>query len=191
MAKITLEDAQVVNNAERGVDVAASSALIVSGGTVSGNGGVGIIVDNGSSLAAEGVDISENGSSGIGVRWSSNAEIADCTVGNNAQGGSRRSGVFVSTSSSATLGNTVVFGSGTGIGATRQSFIDLGGTTEVRDNLTDGLRLSYDSGAIIDDEVMIPANGSGWAVFCNDTESSVENQSAGVAPISCTGFDLP
>jgi hypothetical protein len=191
MAKITLEDAQVINNAERGVDVAANSALIMSGGTVSGNGNVGIIVDNGSSLAAERVDISANGSSGLGVRWNSNAELADCTIGNNAPGSSRRSGVFVSTSSSATFGNTVVFGSGTGIGATRQSFIDLGGTTEVRDNLTDGLRLSYDSGAIIDDEVIIPPNGSGWAVFCNDTESSLENQSDSVAPISCTGFDLP
>ena len=191
MAKITLEDVQVVNNVERGVDVAANSALIVSGGTVSGNGGVGIIVDNGSSLAAEGVDISENASSGVGVRWNSDAEIAGCTVGNNAQGSSRRSGVFVSTSSSASFGDTEVFGSGTGIGATRQSFIELGGFTVIRDNLTDGLRLSYDSGAIIDDEVVIPPNGSSWAVFCNDTESSVENQSAGVAPISCTGFDLP
>ena len=42
MAKITLQDAQVVNNAYRGIDVAGSSALIVSGGAVSGNGAAGI-----------------------------------------------------------------------------------------------------------------------------------------------------
>jgi hypothetical protein len=190
-AKITLGNVHIANNANRGIDAQGNSGLIMRGGAAIGNGSVGIIVDNGSSIYAEGVAVWDNGSSGVGVRWNSNADFAGCTIGNNGQGSSRRSGLFVSTSSSVTLVDTEVFGSGTGIGATRQSFVDLGGSTVVRDNLTDGLRLSYDSGAIIDDEVVIPPNGSGWAVYCNDTESSLENNSAEVAPIFCKGFDLP
>ena len=191
MAKITLQDAQVVNNAYRGIDVAGSSALIVSGGAVSGNGAVGVIVDQGSSLAADGVSIRENGLTGVGVRWNSNADIVGCTIGDNARLNPRRSGVFVSRSSSATIDSTEVFGNWTGVGVTRQSFVDLVGTTELRDNSNDGLILSYDSGAIADDPVFIPENGSGWAVSCNDTESSFENRSAGVGLINCKGFDLP
>jgi hypothetical protein len=191
MARITLENTQVVNNAGRGIDVAGNSALMVSGGAISGNGGAGVIVDNTSSFAADGVDISWNGSSGVGVRWNSNADIVGCTIGNNAQVNPNRSGVFVSMSSSATIDSTEVFGNRTGVGATRQSFINLSGSTVVRDNFGDGLRLSYDSGAIVDDPVVIPENGSGYAVYCNDTESSFENQSAGVGLISCKGFDLP
>jgi hypothetical protein len=191
MAQITLEDTQVVNNAERGIDVAGNSALIMSGGTVSGNGGVGVTADNTSSFAADGVDISWNGSTGISVRWNSNADIVGCTIGNNAQANANRSGVFVSTSSSVTIDSTEIFGSGTGVGATRQSFINMAGTTVVRDNLSDGMRLTFDSGAVVDDPVIIPPNGSGYAVYCNDTESSFENRSAGVGPSNCKGFDLP
>jgi len=191
MAHITLEDAQVVNNAERGIDVAGNSALMVSGGAVRGNGGVGVIVDNTSSFAADGVDISWNGSTGVGVRWNSNADIVGCTIGNNAQANPNRTGVFVSTSSSATIDSTEVFGNGAGVGATRQSFINLTGTTVVRDNLGDGMWLRYDSGAVVDDPVIIPPNGSGYAVYCNDTESSLEDRSAGVGLTNCKGFDLP
>lgn len=191
MAQITLEDAQVINNAERGIDVAGNSALMVSGGAVRGNGGAGVIVDNTSSFAADGVDISWNGSTGVGVRWNSNADIVGCTIGNNAQANPNRTGVFVSTSSSATIDSTEVFGNGAGVGATRQSFINLSGTTVVRDNLGDGLWLRYDSGAVVDDPAIIPPNGSGYAVYCNDTESSFENGSGGVGLTNCKGFDLP
>ena len=191
MAKITLQDAQVVDNDERGIDVAASSALIVSGGAVNRNVGGGVVVDNGSSFAADGVDISDNGDSGVSLRWNSNADIVGCTIGNNAQGGSRRSAVFVSTSSSATIASTEIFGSGRGVTATRQSFVTLSGTTVVRDNLTFGLRLVLDSGAVINEPVIIPTHPSGWAVNCYDTESSLDNRSTGVGLSNCKGFDLP
>jgi hypothetical protein len=191
MARITLENTQVINNAGRGIDVAGNSALMVSGGAVRGNGGAGVIVDNTSSFAADGVDISWNGSTGVGVRWNSNADIVGCTIGNNAQANPNRTGVFVSTSSSATIDSTEVFGNGAGIGATRQSFVNLSGTTVVRDNLGDGMWLRYDSGAVVDDPVIIPPNGSGYAVYCNDTESSFEDRSAGVGLTNCKGFDLP
>ena len=189
MARINLESVHVVNNAERGIDVAASSGLIFYGGTVSGNGNVGVTVDNGSSFAVEGVAISENGSSGISVRWNSNADIVSCEVSNNGQGIPRRSGVFVSTSSSATMDSTEIFGNGTGVGITRQSFVDLRGGTVVRDNVSDGLRLTYDSGAVGNDP--IPPNGSGYAVYCNDSESSFVNRSDEPVLTNCKGFDLP
>ena len=191
MAQISLENAQVVNNVERGIDVAGNSALMVSGGAVSGNGGAGVIVDNTSSFAADGVDISWNGSSGVGVRWNSNADIVGCTIGNNAQANPNRSGVFVSTSSSASIDSTEVFGNGGGVAAVRQSFINLTGTTVVRDNLGNGMTLRYDSGAVVDDSAIIPPNGSGYAVYCNDTESSFEDRGAGVGLTNCKGFDLP
>jgi hypothetical protein len=63
------------------------------------------------------------------------------------------------------------------------------GATVVRDNLRDGLRLTYDSGAVGNDP--IPPNGSGYAVFCNDTESSFENRSDEPVLTNCKDFDLP
>jgi hypothetical protein len=51
--------------------------------------------------------------------------------------------------------------------------------------------LSYDSGAIVNDPVFVPENGSGFAVYCRDTESSFENRSPGVGLTNCKGFDLP
>lgn len=189
MARINLESVHVVNNAERGIDVAASSGLIFYGGAASGNGDAGIVVDNGSSFAAEGVDVSENGSTGIRVSWNSNADIVACAIHNNAQVIPNRSGLFVRTSSSATIDSSEIFENGTGIGATRQSFIELTGATVVRDNLRDGLRLTYDSGAVGNDP--IPPNGSGYAVFCNDTESSFENRSDEPVLTNCKDFDLP
>jgi hypothetical protein len=191
MAKINLESVHVVNNAERGIDVAASSGLIFYGGSVSGNGDAGVIVENGSSLAAEGVSVRENGSTGIRVSWNSNADIVACAIHDNAQVIPNRSGVFVRTSSSATIDSTEVFGNGTGIGVTRQSFVDLTGNTVVRDNSRHGMGLSYDSGAIVNDPVFVPENGSGFAVYCRDTESSFENRSPGVGLTNCKGFDLP
>lgn len=65
------------------------------------------------------------------------------------------------------------------------------GTTDVRDNLSDGMRLVHDSGAIVDAPAGIPPNGSGFAVNCFDTESSLDNRSAGVGMTNCTGFDSP
>jgi hypothetical protein len=37
----------------------------------------------------------------------------------------------------------------------------------------------------------IPPNGSGYAVFCNDTESSFENRSDEPVLTNCKDFDLP
>lgn len=191
MAKMNLESVHVLYNAERGIDAAANSSLIFYGGSVSGNGDAGIVVDNGSSIAAEGVAVSENGSTGIRVSWNSTADIAACMIHNNAQVIPGRSGVFLRTSSSATIDNSEIFANGTGIGVTRHSFIELTGATVVRDNQRDGVRLSYDSGATVLNPVSIPPNGSGLAINCNDTESSVENRSGGVGPIDCTDFNLP
>ena len=142
-------------------------------------------------FVAERVDISWNGSSAVAVRFNSNASIADSTISNNGQGGGFGTGVFVSTSSTATIDSSEIFGNLAGVNANRQSFINVEGTTVVRDNFGDGMTLVHDSGAIVDNPVIIPPNGSGYAVYCNDTESSFENRSAGVGLTNCKGFDLP
>ena len=190
-AAAAINNSTINDNLQSGIDASGSSTLIVSGGSVSGNGGAGVSVGKGSSLSANGVDIGQNGLTGVGVSQNSIAQIEGCTIGHNARINPRRSGVFVSTSSSATIDSTAIFGNWTGVGVARQSFVNVRGTTEVRDNSNDGLRLAYDSGAIVDDPVYIPENGSGWAVTCRDTESSFENRSAGVGPVDCKGFDLP
>ena len=191
MARIRLEDTQIINNVRRGISVADNSALQVADIVVRENGGAGVIVDNGSSFVAERVDISWNGSSAVAVRFNSNASIADSTISNNGQGGGFGTGVFVSTSSTATIDSSEIFGNLAGVNANRQSFINVEGTTVVRDNFGDGMTLVHDSGAIVDNPVIIPPNGSGYAVYCNDTESSFENRSAGVGLTNCKGFDLP
>ena len=119
----------------------------------------------------------------------STAEIDACIIGNNAHAFLNRSGVFVTQSSYANIDNTEIFGNSTGIGVTRQSYVRLGGAAVVTNNSRDGMRLVHDSGAVIYDPVNIPANGSGFAVYCSDTESSVENRSGGIGPIECSGFD--
>ena len=191
MAKLFLESAHVRYTAARGIDVAANSSLIFYGGSVRGIGDAGVVVDNGSSSAAEGVAVSENGSTGIRVSWNSTADIAACAIHNNAQVITGRSGIFVRTSSSATIDNSEIFENGTGIGVTRQSFIELTGATVVRDNRGDGMRLFSDAGATVLNPVSIPPNGSGLAIYCGDTESSVDNRSGGIGPIDCTDFNSP
>ena len=191
MAKITLQNSQVFGNAEFGIEMSDNSVLRAFDSGVTANGFIGISINRVSSLVAERVDISWNGSSGVAVSFNSNASIDACTIGNNAQIIRFRSGVFVNTSSSAAINSTEIFGNLTGVGVARQSFVNLTGGTVVRDNFRDGMRLSYDSGAIVNDPVIIPPNGSGWAVFCTDSESSFEDRSGGVDPINCKGFDLP
>jgi hypothetical protein len=189
MARIRLEKARVIDNRAIGINVTDSSSLLVSDSAVTGNEDVGVQVFNNSTLVAQRVDVSGNGSTGVAVRNSSSANIDACTIGNNAQVNPNRSGVFVSMSSSATIDGTEIFGNLTGVGASRHSFITLTGTSIVRDNFREGVRLSLDSGGFVNDPVSIPPNGSGFAVFCNDTESSLENQSTGVGLTNCTGFD--
>ena len=191
MARIALENTDVVNNTGRGIVAVSNSALRVADGAISGNDGTGVLVDNNSSFVADRVDISWNGSSGVGVRYNSDAGIAASTVSNNGQGGGFGSGVFVSTSSTLTIDDTAIFENLTGVNVHRQSFANLRGTTVVRDNLDNGMMLVHDSGAIVDNPVNIPPNGSGFAVYCNDTESSLENRSPNVGLSNCKDFDLP
>ena len=191
MSRIKLENTQVVNNAERGINVTDNSALQVTDSVISSNGQRGIRVNNSSSLSAARVDISWNGSGGVAVGGNSTAEIDACIISNNVHVSLNRSGVFVTQTSYASINNTEVFGNSSGVGVARQSFVRLGGDTVVRDNFGHGLGLGYDSGAIVDDPVIIPENGSGYAVYCDDTESSVENRSGGVGLTHCTGFDSP
>ena len=191
MSRIRLENTQIVNNAERGINVTDNSALQVTDSVVSSNGQRGIGVNGNSSLSAARVDISWNGSGGVAVSGNSTAEIDDCIIGNNAHAFLNRSGVFVTQSSYANIGNTEIFGNSSGVGVARQSFVNLRGATVVTNNSRDGMRLLFDSGAIINDPVNIPANGSGYAVYCDDTESSVENRSGSVGLTHCTGFDSP
>jgi hypothetical protein len=185
MAQITLENARVVDNSERGIDVAENSALRLVDSIVSGNGGVGVIADNSSSFVAERVDISRNGSSAVGLRWNSTAEIVASTISYNGQGGGFGSGVFVSMSSSAIIESTEIFSNRAGVNANRKSIVDIRGTTVVRDNLEHGIGLDFDSGAILYPPVSIPPNGSGYAVYCFDTESILDNRSAGVGLTDC------
>lgn len=189
MARIALENSDVVNNRGRGIDASMNSAVRLVDGAFNENDGVGVVVDGSSSLYTERVDVSWNGSSGISVRFNSDADIVDSTFSHNGQGGRFGSGAFVSTSSSATFRDTAFFSNIVGINAFRQSFVHLEGTTEVRDNTFDGMRLVQDSGAVVDAPVSIPANGSGNAVSCDDTESSLEKRSPSVGPTNCTDFN--
>ena len=189
MAQISLENADVVRNRGRGIDASMNSALRLVAGTFNENDGAGLVVDNSSSIYTEGVDVSWNGSSGISVRFNSAADIVDSTFSHNGQGGGFGSGAFVSTSSSATFRDTALFSNIVGINSFRQAFVHLEGATEVRDNMFDGMRLVQDSGAVVDDPVSIPPNGSGTAVSCDDTESSLDNRSTRVGPTNCTDFN--
>lgn len=186
---LELGDVTVKNNLYAGVSVLMGSAAEIRGGFVETNEGIGIDVADNSSLAAYGVEIKDNGTNGIRVYRNSNVNIVGGMINDNARVLTGRSGVFVSTSSSADIDSAEISGNGTGVGVSRHSFVLLRGATVVNYNSRDGVRLSYDSGAVALDGVYIRDN-SGWAVYCNDTESSLENRSGdNVDPIECSGFD--
>jgi hypothetical protein len=186
---LELVDVTVKHNLFAGVSVLKSSAAEIHGGFVETNEGAGIDVDENSSLAAYGVEVKDNASTGVRVQRNSNVNIVGGKINDNARVQTGRSGVFVSTSSSADIDGTEISGNGVGVGVARQSFVLLRGATVVNYNSRDGMRLSYDAGATIFAGVFIRDN-SGWAVFCNDTESSLDNRSGdNVEPIECSGFD--
>lgn len=186
---LELVDVTVKENLYAGVSILTGSAAEIQGGFVETNEGIGIDVADNSSLAAYGVEIKDNGSTGVRVYRNSNVNIVGSMINDNARVIPTRSGVFVSTSSSADIDSTEISGNWTGVGISRQSFVLLRGATVVTYNSRDGMRLSYDSGAIALNGVYIRDN-SGWAVYCNDTESSLDNRSGGnIDPIECSGFD--
>lgn len=186
---IELEGVNVEDNLSAGISILMGSTAEIQGGFVETNEGIGIDVADNSSLAAYEVEIKDNGSTGVRVYRNSNVNIAGGMINDNARVIPARSGVFVSTSSSADIDGTEISGNWTGVGITRQSFVFLRGATEVTYNSRDGVRLSYDSGAIALNGVAI-RNNTGWAVYCNDTESSLDNRSGdNVDPIECSGFD--
>ena len=186
---LELVDVTVKENLFAGVSVLTGSAAEIHGGFVETNEGIGIDVADNSSLAAYGVEIKDNGSTGVRVYRNSNVNIVGGMINDNARVIPTRSGVFVSTSSSADIDSAEISGNWTGVGISRQSFVLLRGATVITYNSRDGMRLSYDSGAIAMNGVYIRDN-TDWAVYCNDTESSLDNRSGdNVDPIECSGFD--
>lgn len=179
-----LFNTEVSSNAYDGIVVIGNGSLTMTGGEVGlHEQGTGIAAKLSSSVELESVSVSNN-ETGISVLNGSAAAFNNSTINGNTS-----TGVFLSTSSSATIDSTKIYENARGVSATRQSFVTLGGSTEVRDNWIDGLRLLFGSGAVVNNGVLIPTHPSGWAVYCRDAESNLSNR-AGVGPTNCKGFNL-
>ncbi|MGH7672699.1 MAG: right-handed parallel beta-helix repeat-containing protein [Gemmatimonadales bacterium] len=194
----------ITGNASSGVSITESSAGIVVGGSVSGNGRVGIFVGRGSSgqigvgsggLEA-GVTIQSNGREGIIVEGA-NATIQGSTIGGTtASAGNARAGILVQNGgnarigirndSSAYFGNVISKNGRDGITVASGGAALVGGNL-INDNGQDGT-VAFRFGVAVS---RATANLVGGNTISNHPNSGVFVGSGGTARIGDPGFGLP
>jgi hypothetical protein len=162
-SSLELIDGSLAYNGDRGVDVTASSALVLDGTTVSNNNS-GVGVDIGSTAIIDGADIVDNTKTGLAVNLNSSVFVTGGTIAGNL-----RNGIFLA----------------------RHSMARIHDGTQIVNNSGYGIRMVLDAGVSLRSGTTVPANGSGYAVFCDSKESSVDyDSSVVIGPIACIDPDF-
>jgi len=187
----SLENVIVNNNDGAGLMIEHNSSVEFLDGLVGWNGGSGFVVRTNSSLEVDSTHIPQNGESGINARDSAFVNVEGGSITDNGQAITNRSGIFLYNNSTGNVTDVMISANQTGIGVYLNSTANVQGGTTLDANRANGMTLRYDSSAIVGPGVQIPPNGSGLAIVCHDTESSVSIRSGGVGPSDCDGFNLP
>jgi hypothetical protein len=182
----SIDDTYVTANAENGVTVEHNSSLEFIEGSLADNGGRGVNVTASSALVLDGTTVSNN-SSGVGVDTGSTAQINYANIVNNT-----RTGLAINLNSSVdVVGGTIAGNLRNGIFLARHSMARIQDSAQIVNNSGYGIRMVLDAGVDLRSGTNVPANGSGYAVFCDSKESSVNyDSSVVIGPIDCIDPDF-
>lgn len=162
-------ETHITDNAETGLYAVGSSSLGFVDGSVTSNDGRGILVQEGSSLNLERSLVSENGRTGVRIGLGSNANIEDTNILNNVA-----TGLAIAENSFVDWRNGNITGNlRNGVLLTRHSMARIFGGTQIINNGRFGIAIAMGSGVDLQSDTVIPDNGGGYAIDCDDKYSSV------------------
>lgn len=164
---------------------AFGSNVTLSNVTITENQGwTAIRAGNGGNIDIHTSNISNNNGDGVHVGPNTSLTVSNNTVINNNSG----SGINLFLNSSTFVWSDVLIqGNHAGINAATNSGIVLEDVEVSNNNI--GIHLVRDSSAQLRTGVTISGSGV-WGVYCDDTESSYENDSDPITdPVSCTDFN--
>lgn len=178
-ANVILDETRLSGHPDLGIAAVDKSSVIVYGGSITENLR-GIYANLGSSVNVNDAEITYNVLDGIHLS-NSTARVTNTVIEhNNGQGIDVNDASFA-----AVFGGSINDNGETGLYVFNHSFVRVTGTA-IHGNVEYGMQLLNDSGAYVSEAAQIPANLSGWAVFCNGKEAGLQiDEPAVVGPRKC------
>jgi hypothetical protein len=201
---------QVLDSARAGISATRNSIVNLVGSTVMRSGAQGILLGEGSQGSiTNGSTISENAGNGIDVAmsqanvtggntirdnggWGIGGHGSPITIDDNTIAGNTGDGVMGYIGSTLVLhGNVIRSNQMSGVACVGNCLVQIGGAS-IDNNVSSGITLAWGAKLILEQPVTdVDGNQAGFALWCGDSESSVNDASLlnTSQVVECTDFN--